>query len=1159
MKTITFDTGAEVSIIKRTLVKSRAIQPLTRNLSLRTVTGESAAVQGEAMVELTFGSTTFRHRTLVADIEDDFILGMDLIGQHGFSFDPSMNILKFGNEEIVLTTQEESDAVKILATTPVRIPGSTEKIICGKLETNPGCCVGLTRNFIGDKPERILVGKTLVRTNGDIMIRIANVSSETVRIREGDIIGALEPVKQISNCDLPDKRHFVKSKLDTDTLMQTLAKSWKHLDPDRLQEATDFILKEADVFVMDNQTGRTSLIQHKIDTGLAHPIRQPPRRMPVAKQQEVENQIDKMLQEGIIEESNSPWSAPVVLVTKKDGSLRFCVDYRKLNDVTKKDSFPLPRIDDTLTTLSGSKWFSTLDLKSGYWQVAIHDDEKEKTAFSTGSGLYQFNVMPFGLCNAPATFERLMHLVLRGLTWRTCLVYLDDVMIMGNSFQEHLNNLKEVFDRFRNANLKLNPNKCFLFQKKVEFLGHVVSEEGIQVMEGKIDAVRDWPKPRDKHELRSFLGLCSYYRRFVEGFAKIAAPLHRLTEEKSTFNWTQECDSAFRKLKGALCTSPVLSYPDYKGMLILDTDASNISVGAVLSQIQNSQEHVVEYYSRTLSKPERNYCVTRRELLAIVKAVDHFHKYLYGRKFLIRTDHAALKWLLEMKTPEGQLARWIEKLQQYDFQIKHRPGNLHKNADALSRRPCKEDCKHCQRIDIHEKNTSPAVRRTGLIVDDKWTTKQMREDQEADQDIGQILHLKENDECRPEWREVSNKSLIYKALWAQWNSLAVENGLLKRVWESADGKSTKSQLVIPKDRVEDVLKEIHDGTSGAHFGVNKTLDKIRERFYWVHYHKDVKSWCRKCDICATSKGPKLRSRGPMKQYNVGPPFERIAIDVAGPFPESERGNKYILVIMNYFSKWPEVFAIPNQESITVAQVLVDEVFSRHGVPLELHSDQGRNFESAIFKKVCEIMGIRKTRTTPLHPQSDGMVERFNKTIEEHLTKVVAKNQRDWDKHLPLFLMAYRAAVHDSTGESPARIVFGRELRLPCDLMFGVPEEERREIRDYADEVRARLLGIHDFAREHIQLASDRMKTRYDLKANSVGFQEGDLVWLYNPVRKKEVSPKLSSAWEGPYRVIKRINDLVYRVQRNTRSKMKVVHLDRLAKYHRREVDRDDQP
>lgn len=1136
---VTVDTGAVLSLVRRNMVQGR-IEPSSEKILLKTVTGDTAPALGESVVDMEIGKLKFKHRVLVADIEDDFIMGMDLISQHGLAFDPAQSLLKLGSETFVLSVNRENPAhVRLFACETTTIKGNTEQLVNAAMETDLGSCVGLVEPT-KDCNKNVIVARTLVKTARTVPVRIANILPQGTTIKKGEVVAICTCVTKIDTCEgsgeVP-KETRGPARLELDM---------KHLTEEEAKAAKEFLKKNKHVFAEEGKPlGKTDIVQHRINTGGAHPIRQAPRRLPVTKQEEVTKLVSDMKKQGIIEESQSPWSSPVVLVTKKDGTIRFCVDYRKLNDVTKKDSYPLPRIDDTLTTLSGSKWFSTLDLKSGYWQVGIHPDDKEKTAFTTGCGLYQFTVMPFGLCNAPATFERLMEFVLRGLTWRTCLVYLDDVMVMGRNFEEHLKNLQEVFDRFQAANLKLNPKKCALFQKEVEFLGHVVSEKGIETSDSKIQSIREWPRPRDKHEVRSFLGICTYYRRFVEGFADIAAPLHKLTEANNTFAWNQKCEDSFRRLKAALCSSPILAYPKRQGQFILDTDASNIGIGAVLSQVQDGEEKVIEYYSKILTKPERNYCVTRKELLAIVKSVDHFHWYLSGKEFLVRTDHAALSWLLRLKNPEGQVARWMEKLQQYDFKIKHRPGKQHLNADALSRRPC-GDCKHCRRVD--EREGVADIRAVTIEQDENWTTENLRRSQQEDDNIGPLLKYREEQDVRPGWEAVSDKSPELKALWAQWNSLRVENGLLKRAWESADGRHVTMQLVLPRAYVQRVLEEVHGGASGAHLGMNKMLAKVRERFYWVHCREDVEKWCRMCATCGASKGPTTRSRGHMKQYNVGAPFERIAIDVAGPFPQTEDGNKYVLVAMDYFSKWPEVYAIPNQEATTVARVLVDNLVCRFGVPLELHSDQGRNFESHVFQELCRLLGIHKTRTTALHPQSDGMVERFNRTLEEYLSKVVERHQRDWDRHIPPLLLAYRASIHDTTGQTPAKIVLGRNLRLPCDLVFGTPSESVSEVNGYVDALRESMLETHALVRNRIKIVSDRMKARYDIRANHGGFNEGELVWLYNPQRKKGLSPKLTPVWEGPYKIIKKINDVVYRIQRSPRSKMKVVHLNRLCEY-----------
>ncbi|GFT74516.1 retrovirus-related Pol polyprotein from transposon 412 [Trichonephila clavipes] len=859
--------------------------------------------------------------------------------------------------------------------------------------------------------------------------------------------------------------------------------------------------------------GHTTVTQHRIDTADHPPIKQHPRRLPFAKQEEVGTLLREMQENDIIEPSSSPWASPIVLVRKKDGSTRFCVDYRKLNDVTKKDSYPLPRIDDTLDTLSGHKWFSTLDLKSGYWQVEIHPEDREKQ--------HSLPAKDYG-------------------SSKSC---------RGRTFEEHLQNIRKVLSKLSDANLKLNPSKCKFFQKEVNYLGHIISAEGVRTDPEKVSAVKNWKRPENLRELRSFLGLCTYYRKFVKGFSNIARPLHKLTESKQKFQWTKECEDSFLQLKEALTSSPILIYPQPDKPFILDTDASNESVGAVLSQEIDGQERVVAYWSKCFLKPERNYCVTRKELLAIVKAIEHFHHYLYGQKFLLRTDHASLTWLMNFRNTEGQVAKWIQRLNEYYFDIRHRKGSSHGNADALSRRPCPENCRHCSRVETKYDYAIRQITTSTATPPDPWSDEKVREDQMADPDIKPLIEFMESSSNKPSWQDISAYSPTTKQYWALWKSLHLRNGVLYRKFESEDGKTFRWQLVLPRSRIPEVLKELHGSPTGGHFGVMKTLHRVRERFFWGKVRADVEQWCKSCDACSARKGPKIRSRGKLHRYNVGAPFERIAFDILGPLPRTASGNKYLLVVMDYFTKWPEVYPIPDQEAPNVAEAVVQHWISRYGVPLQLHSDQGRNFVSAVLKGVCELLGIDKTKTTPLHPQSDGMVERFNRTILNNLSLMVSKHQQDWDQKVPLFLLAYRSAVHETTGYSPSQMLFGRDLRLPCDLLFGRPPDTPSSPEEYVQNLQARFEDVHHLTRERINLRTEKMKTRYDTKATGHQFKEGDKVWFYNPTRRKGLSPKLQSHWDGPYTILKIINDVVIRIRKSTNSKPRVIHYDRLAPYY----------
>ena len=462
----------------------------------------------------------------------------------------------------------------------------------------------------------------------------------------------------------------------------------ENLSPLQQQQLNELFKEFQDVFSLgDDDLGNTPLLKHGIETH-GPPLRQPYRRQNPAVRREEMVQVQQMLSNNVIRPSNSPWASPVVMVRKKDGSLRFCVDFRQLSAATIKDVHPLPRIDGLLDALHGAKWFSTLDLKSGYWQVPIAEQDKEKTAFRTSSGqLFEFNQVPFGLCNAPATFSLLMDRVLAGLHWETCLFYLDDIIVFSSTWEEHLARLREVFERLRHAKLKLGAAKCTFAAKEVSYLGHRVTEEGLLPDPSLLAAIRDIPPPKTATEVRSFLGLAGYYRRYVKGFAAIATPLHALTRKDALFHWSEDCQAAFDQLKARLTTSPITAFPDFSQAFRLYTDASTAGLGAILAQVREGKEHIICCTSRALNKAEKSYPATKLECLAIVWAVAKFCPYLMAMPFEVFTEHHALQWLKTMHTGSALLHRWSAALEEYDFTVRHRPGKIQTHVDGLSRLP----------------------------------------------------------------------------------------------------------------------------------------------------------------------------------------------------------------------------------------------------------------------------------------------------------------------------------------------------------------------------------------------------------------------------------------------------------------------------------------
>ena len=678
----------------------------TKEVNLVLCSGESeSSVCHEVFCE-TFGCKV----VVVGDLTADLILGLDFLQKNKCVLNLGQRKLQFPDSgfSVQLDKNLVSHLTEIRVTLGVNVclPAYSEMEVMARVPVSVQGGSWILEGLSGEQKPIVPARALVSPRNGEVPVRLCNTGSVPATIYKGTRIATLESVESPlveAAVGVSETPQTLVTKEKSDLIWACVQDIGDHLSSTEQHLLYDLLHGYHDVISSgSHDVGRTSKIRHEIHTGDAPPIRQPVRRIPPARREEVRGLLKDMLERDVIQPSSGPWAAPIVLVQKKDGTTRFCVDYRKLNNVTRKDAYPLPCIDDTLDTLVGSNWFSTLDLVSGYWQVEMSEADREKTGFCTPEGLFEFKVMPFGLCNAPATFQRLMNMVLAGLQWTNCLVYLDDVIVPGKSFEDHLQNLGYVLERFRQAGLKIKLSKCSLCQLQVSFLGHIVSKEGVAADPDKTKQVANWPTPSSKREVQQFLGLANYYRRFVKDYATIAKPLHHLTEKDCEFVWTEECQAAFDKLRNSLVTSPILAFPDLSKPFILDTDASDTGIGAVLSQKHNDgTERVIAYASRVLSKPERRYCVTRRELLAVVFFTKHFRPYLFGQKFILRTDHGSLTWLRNFKEPEGQTARWIERLQEYDFTIVHRPGKKHGNADALSRLPCRQ----CGR-DSHDSNFS---------------------------------------------------------------------------------------------------------------------------------------------------------------------------------------------------------------------------------------------------------------------------------------------------------------------------------------------------------------------------------------------------------------------------------------------------------------------
>ncbi|CAH9101779.1 unnamed protein product [Cuscuta epithymum] len=836
------------------------------------------------------------------------------------------------------------------------------------------------------------------------------------------------------------------------------------------------------------------------------PISRAPYRMAPAELQELHKQLQELLEKGFIRPSYSPWGAPVLFVKKKDGTMRLCIDYRELNKVTIKNRYPLPRIDDLFDQLKGAVIFSKIDLRSGYHQLRIKEGDIPKTAFRSGYGHYEFVVMPLGLTNAPAAFMDLMNRVFRELLDKFVIVFIDDILIYSKSKEEHEEHLREVLETLRKHKLYAKFSKCEFWLDQVAFLGHVVSKQGVSVDPSKVAAVRDWSRPKNAKEVRSFLGLAGYYRKFVEGFSAIALPLTTLTRKGKNFEWTDRCEKSFQELKNRLTSAPVLALPEGKEGFVIYTDASKMGLGAVLMQ----NERVIAYASRQLKEYEANYPTHDLELAAVIHALKIWRHYLYGVQCKIFTDHKSLKYIFTQKDLNMRQRRWLELVKDYDCEILYHPGKANKVADALSRKSSATlmvmmvmDPK--LRKEIEDFELEIVNGRLAVMTMTPSIFEDIAIKQELDPELVKLKEYVKEGKC-PEFRLDESGRLLLQ------NRLCIPDveGLRKQI-----------------------MKEAHDTPFTMHPGSTKMYHDLKKNFWWSGMKKDVAKFVQSCLTCQQVKAEHQRPGGELQPIQIPEwKWDEISMDFIMGLPKTTGGYDAIWVIVDRLTK--SAHFIPISASISLeklAKLYIQEIVRLHGVPKSIISDRDSRFTSHFWKCVQQSLGTKLKFSTAFHPQTDGQTERTNQILEDMLRACALDFQGGWVKYLSLAEFAYNNSYQATIGMAPYEALYGRRCRSPISWYETgekkILEEELQGRTELIDETSEAIKSI----RQRIESAQCRQKSYADVRRRPLEFEVGDFVFVkiasMKGVMRFGRKGKLSPRFTGPYEITRRVGKVAY--------------------------------
>jgi len=1219
------DTGAFYSCVSSALIKRLKFEPkiipISQRKRLFTADGNAMNVLGT--VQLTLDIQEFQIPLtfcVLPRLQNDVILGIDFLRQTKANIDMHSQILTLYDDLVGINLLNNSDTI-VRTTDAVLIPPKSEALIPVMVppEFGPGLSI-VEPSFTVHKLQLALAKSIVKPVRNRTVCKVLNPTNVARFIKRKTPLGVIQKLFIDSVTVVDEDRHIsdnfedgeVENELSHTQKFESLTEKGINLQQnslttDEFYKLVDLVYRNIDLFAtsMYDLIGTDVEMMH-IDTGDAKPVRKRAYRQSPEMQRVMEKQIDEMLAAKIIEPSESPWSSPCLLI-KKSGTneYRFVNDLRAVNKLTAPIFWPLPTLEDIFDTVSDKnpRLFTNIDMKHAYFQVFLDEESRPKTAFTMGGKNYQYTRMVMGLSNSAQTWQRLLTKVLSDMLFKSAIVYLDDVLLMSKDFPEHYKHLEMLFQKFRDANLRMNGKKCSFAKDEIKYIGHVLSKDGVSIDPSKTEVISSWPRPKTAKQIRSLLGMTNFYKRFIERYSQRSAALRNLLAKDVPFEWGEAQENAFQDLKAALMSPPILRFPDSSRPFYLQTDASLDGISYILGQTDDKgRKFVISYGGRGLRPCEKKWPITQLECLSLLTGIREYHVYLAAAPFVIYTDHVSLKYLQSLKvSAHNRLARWALALQPYQFTIEHVEGKKLTAADGLSRRTYDdpqdlsddEELQEDSFIAQIDSDIFGSVTDNALKLDrqmsqwhvltlnaedeinkDPQTSSQDTMTADGSQDIppqsAEVVDLwstqgrdietlqHESKDLRPilDWLEegtLPESDKDARQIILQAENFQIVDGLLYHLYHPRIKRLNEIKPVIQQLCVPDVLREelmvaYHDNNS--HVGRERLYDTLKQKYYFPQMYTSVIEYVTSCDICQKTKTSPHTRKAPLSPLPVVEPFGRVHIDHVGPLPKTPEGYCHLLVVVDATTLWCEAFPCKTTTAEETASILYREIICRYGTMKAIETDGGTAFRNKLMTELCKLLQIKHIFSSPMHPAGNAKVERINRTLMTSL-KLVCSKQEQWAQNIAPVLYSYRATVAIPLGISPFQALFGRQMSVGIDLTLLKQFESAPTTQAFTSDLISKLQLTHQVIQENMKDRAQRSKVFYDKNSKEPEIAVGSKVLLHSNVLKTGESPKFHKNWVGPYLVISKSDDgLLYRLRHCSTGKESraAVHANRLKLY-----------